>query len=173
MFSAKSLSEEQVNTIRQWAEEGATMGMIQRNLDEEMGIRLTFMDTRFLIGDLGIALKDEQKEEKPKPAPVDEDGVIDVESEPADESLEPGGEEAIPAPAATGKVTVTLDEIQRPGMIAGGSVTFGDGETAEWYLDQLGRLGLNPAKPGYRPKESDVMAFQRELERVIKQKRLF
>jgi hypothetical protein len=45
-------------------------------------------------------------------------------------------------------------------------VTFSDGETAEWMLDQTGRLGLNPTKPGYRPSEADVMSFQRELQRV-------
>jgi hypothetical protein len=33
-------------------------------------------------------------------------------------------------------------------------------------LDQTGRLGLNPTNPEYRPTEADIMAFQRELQRV-------
>ena len=47
-----------------------------------------------------------------------------------------------------------------------GRVTFSDGQKAEWYLDQTGRLGLNASTPGYRPSKQDVMDFQMELERL-------
>jgi hypothetical protein len=33
-------------------------------------------------------------------------------------------------------------------------------------LDETGRLGLNPTKPGYRPSQTDIVAFQQELQRV-------
>ena len=69
------------------------------------------------------------------------------------------------APPAGG-VNVTMDRITKPHALASGKGTFSDGETAEWMLDQTGRLGLVPGKPGYRPSETDVMAFQRELQRV-------
>ncbi len=48
-----------------------------------------------------------------------------------------------------------------------GKVTFSDGNTAEWYLDQTGRLGIAPAVQGYRPSQEDVMAFQTELQNAL------
>ena len=54
----------------------------------------------------------------------------------------------------------------RPGAraIVSGKVTFSDGQTADWYLDQTGRLGLSPKLAGYRPPASDVQQFQMALE---------
>jgi hypothetical protein len=45
-----------------------------------------------------------------------------------------------------------------------GKVTFSDGNQAEWYLDQAGRLGLVPQQTGYRPPAADVQQFQMALE---------
>ena len=44
--------------------------------------------------------------------------------------------------------------------LASGKVTFSDGNRAEWYLDQAGRLGLVPQQQGYRPPAADVQQFQ-------------
>jgi hypothetical protein len=63
---------------------------------------------------------------------------------------------------------VTIDQITRPGAMVSGRTTFSDGQTAEWYLDQTGRLGLNPSTPGYRPSQQDVMDFQMELEKLAR-----
>jgi len=63
---------------------------------------------------------------------------------------------------------VTIDQIMKPGMMISGNVTFSDGETAAWYLDQMGRLGLDPKTIGYRPAERDVLAFQVELQRLAR-----
>ena len=48
--------------------------------------------------------------------------------------------------------------------MVGGKVTFSDQKTAEWHLDQYGRLGFAPAEKGYRPSEPDLVAFQTELQ---------
>lgn len=40
-----------------------------------------------------------------------------------------------------------------------GKVTFSDGETGVWMIDQAGRPGLDPEKQGYRPSQEDVMEF--------------
>jgi hypothetical protein len=42
-------------------------------------------------------------------------------------------------------------------------VTFSDGVTGKWALDQYGRLMLDTGKKGYQPSAGDVQAFQREL----------
>ncbi len=45
-----------------------------------------------------------------------------------------------------------------------GKVTFSDGNKADWYFDQAGRLGLIPQQAGYRPPAEDLQEFQMLLE---------
>jgi hypothetical protein len=66
-------------------------------------------------------------------------------------------------PAGASNVKVEVDRLVRPGAVVSGSVTFSDGTTAKWALDQLGRLMLDSSKKGYQPPASDVQAFQQEL----------
>jgi hypothetical protein len=61
-----------------------------------------------------------------------------------------------------------VDTLTKPGSLASGNVTFSDGNSAEWYLDQMGRLGLAPKTEGYRPSAADVQEFQIALEREIR-----
>ena len=69
---------------------------------------------------------------------------------------------------APGTVSVTIDQITRPGAMISGRTTFSDGQTAAWYLDQAGRLGLDATTAGYRPSQPDVIAFQTELEKLAR-----
>jgi hypothetical protein len=66
-------------------------------------------------------------------------------------------------PAGAGSVKVDLDRMVRPGALVSGSVTFSDGTSAKWTMDQYGRLKLDTGKQGYQPSAPDVQAFQREL----------
>jgi hypothetical protein len=61
-------------------------------------------------------------------------------------------------------VSLAVDQIARLGAVVSGKVTFSDGNTAAWQIDQTGQLGLIPSKPGYRPPASDVQPFQMALE---------
>ena len=73
-----------------------------------------------------------------------------------------------PAPAAGGgKVSVIVDQITRPGALISGKVTFSDGQIADWYLDQMGRLGVVPKQQGYKPAAADVQEFQMALQREV------
>ena len=60
-------------------------------------------------------------------------------------------------------LTVEVDALTIPGTFASGAVTFSDGTKAKWYLDQLGRLGLDDVPPGYRPSPGDAALFQARL----------
>src|SRR5690606_25785318 len=71
MFSASKLTTEQKDALKQWAADGATMSDLQRHLKEDFEINITYMDTRFLILDLGIELREE-----PKPAPKVEETPV-------------------------------------------------------------------------------------------------
>lgn len=141
MFSANILTPEQKDALKKWAAEGATMSDLQHHMKEDFGHTLTYMDTRFLILDLGIELveapKDEpKKEEKPELVP-------------------------------TGIVSTTMDSITLPGALVSGKVTFSDGETGVWMLDQSGRPGLDPDTEGYRPSPQDIQEFQVQLRDLI------
>jgi len=141
MFSASKLTPEQKEALKQWALEGATMSDLQRHLKDDFGHILTYMDTRFLILDLGIELID-----TPKVEPI----------------------EAVKAPlVATGEVTTTMDSLTLPGALVSGKVTFSDGETGVWVLDQTGRPGLDPDTAGYRPSQEDILVFQTQLRDLI------
>jgi hypothetical protein len=61
-------------------------------------------------------------------------------------------------------VSIAVDHLARPGAVVSGKVTFSDGNKADWYIDQTGRLGLVPQQPGYRPPTGDVQQFQAALE---------
>ena len=141
MFSASQLTTEQKAALAQWAGEGATMSDLQRRLKEEFSIGITYMDTRMLVLDLGLVLL-----EAPKPVEIKPEMV---------------------APVATGVVSVTMDHLALPGALVSGRVTFSDGETGVWMLDQSGRPGLDPDTAGYRPTQEDIMAFQQQLRTLI------
>jgi hypothetical protein len=67
---------------------------------------------------------------------------------------------------------VTVDKATLiPGAIASGSVTFSDGVTANWVVDQYGRPGFSKiSQPGYRPTPEDGQAFMRELSAALQQR---
>lgn len=148
-----NLTDDQKQIVQGWLEANASISEVQKRLKEELNLPLTYMDTRFLIDDLKLKLAE------PPPEP----------EKPAEEAevLPPEPEEELP-PVGGGKVSVTIDQITKPSALISGKVTFSDGQKAEWMLDQMGRLSLNPDVAGYRPAQEDVMAFQMELQRLAR-----
>ena len=163
---AAPLTDEQKARINAWAAEGADLNQIQDRLKTELGITLTFMDVRFLIADLGISLSPrqpeaEEDEEKPEAEPEERQPADIDETDGPWQS--PDGSE----PPAAG-VRLTIDQIALPGTMVSGKVTFSDGVTAQWYLDQMGSLGLSGVDRTYQPPAGDIPVFQRELQRELR-----
>jgi hypothetical protein len=155
MVFPMKLTPEQIETVKAWAAEGETLSGIQKRLKSELDLSFTYLDTRMLVGDLGIELD----EWKPKPK----------EEKPAEESAPtPEAEAEILPEPAPGGVKVMVDKITRPGAMVSGRATFSDGNTSGWYVDQYGRLGLDPSTPGYRPPQADIPAFQAALDRELR-----
>lgn len=170
MFDASKLSADQVELIKKWASDGAQLADIQKQLEQEFEIRLNYMDTRFLVLDLGIELRNLAQEEADAKKTAEEEVADDVKQEETGELTEDDLEVLSPPEgegASVGHVNVSVDEIARPGLMASGRVTFTDGQGGMWYVDQMGRLGIDPDTEGYHPAESDIMAFQRELQAVM------
>ena len=151
------LTEEQKKQVIQWIAEGNKLADVQRRLADECDIRLTYMEARLLIDDLQLTPQD-------PPEPVK--SPMTAETPPAAPSSPLVADPDAPLSPA-GKLVLKVDEIMKPGTIVSGSVTFSDGGKAEWYLDQTGRLGMNPATPGYRPPEPDIQEFQVTLDREL------
>jgi hypothetical protein len=155
-----NLTEEQRQRVTAWVLQGAKLSEIQTRLAEEFSIKLTYMEVRFLVDDLKLKLKD------PEPPKV----VTPPAAKPAGDTAVPAaklpGDEALLSPGGP-KVSVSVDQITRPGAIVSGKVTFSDSQTAEWYLDQTGRLGVVPKQQGYKPSAADVQQFQLALQQEV------
>jgi hypothetical protein len=145
-----NLNDEQRQRVTAWVLQGAKLSDIQNRLNQEFGVKLTYMETRFLVDDLKLTLKD------PEP-PKEKAPLLDAKKAAEDK----------PAAPQPGGVSVSLDQIARPGAMVSGKVTFSDGQKADWYLDQTGRLGVVPAQQGYKPPAADVQQFQMALQEEL------
>ncbi len=144
------LTADQKTALAGWVREGISLSEIQKRLETQFGLRITYLDLRFLLDDLGL----------------------EIQSKPSAPPTPP------PTPAATdpkkpGQVQVRIDKVTRPDALVSGSVTFSDGVTAQWHLDQLGRLALSPSQPGYKPTRHDLREFQHALSKAVEQAGLF
>ncbi len=155
-----NLDDAQKQRVIEWIGQGLKLSEIQNRLQSDLGLRLTYMEVRLLVDDLKLVPKDVEPA-KPPPSP------LNPSSAAAKPAAQPEPEE-IPEPAEppqpAGGVSVSVDQLARPGALVSGKVTFSDGNRAEWYLDQSGRLGLATATKGYRPSAPDLQQFQAALE---------
>jgi len=146
-------TEEQKIEIARWVAEGMGLSDVQKKINTDFGVVMTYIDVRFLVDDLDLTLTDKE-EEKPKET-TDSTGNDPVAAD-ADGSLTPGG------------VSVEVDPVTPPGAMASGSVTFSDGQNKKWTLDQFGRLGLSGGDESYKPSDEDVMEFQKQLDASLR-----
>jgi len=162
-----SLDDAQKQKVIVWLEQGATLAGVQQRLETEFGLRLTYRDVKFLVGDLQVLPKDAEpappavlsgKAAKPDAPPRDA-----APDKPAAEDREPPA----PPPSDDGQVQVQVDKLARPGAVVSGNVTFSDGRSAAWYIDQMGRIGIAPKDKGYRPSAADMQEFQMVLEQEL------
>ena len=186
------LTAEQKQTVATWVAGGDNLSTIQRKLRDELKVSLTYMDVRFLVDDLNLQLKDPPAEGRHRPLskaaparrkrPGEKKGFLDKAKEKlglgersglAEDDLPDEGEDLGVDPAGglggPGGVTVVVDKVTLiPGAIASGSVTFGDGVTGKWIVDNYGRPGFTEvSRPDYRPSPADAQAFMQELSAAL------
>jgi hypothetical protein len=157
------LEETQRQAVSKWICEGAKLSEIQNRLAAEFGLKLTYMEARFLVDDLKLTPKDPEPPKVVEPAPAV--AINPTTATAAPDPTLPATETA-PLPAS-GKVSVSVDQITKPGTIISGKVNFSDGQVADWYLDQTGRLGVVPKQQGYKPSAGDVQEFQLALQQEV------
>jgi hypothetical protein len=162
-----SLTPEQKQAVSDWIAAGDNLSTVQKKLSEQFKVSMTYRDVRFLVDDLGLELKNAMPKVDasdvsktpvlPPPAAGEGDGTS------ADGFPEDEGVPAQPA-AGTGTFSLEVDRIMRPGTMVSGAVTFSDGVSGKWALDQQGRLMLETPQKGYQPSPADIQTFQRELQ---------
>lgn len=192
-----NLTPEQKQAVASWIAAGDGLSAVQSKLAEHFRLALTYRDVRFLVDDLDLQLKDAApkvdasdvtKAAAPAPAAAPgKKGFLEKAKErlglggdeteeagngapPAEEDLpeeEPVDE---PAPAGGSRLTLAVDAVSLiPGAIASGAVTFSDGVTGKWVIDQYGRPGFTQlSKEGYRPSPADAQAFMTELQQALR-----
>jgi len=158
-----NLTEEQRQRVTAWIMQGAKLSEVQNRLASELGVKLTYMEARFLVDDLKLVPKDPEPPKVVEPA-VAAKPPLSAKPVAADELA--GAQMPLP-PGGGGTVSVTVDQITRPGAIVSGKVTFSDGQTGDWYLDQAGRLGVVAKQQGYKPSAADVQDFQIALQQEM------
>jgi hypothetical protein len=159
-----NLDDAQRQKVTEWIAQGLKLSDIQTRLASELGIRMTYMEARLLVDDLKLTPKDAE------PLRATESVLTSAVVPPSAGARAPanqvGAAAPTPAPAGggAGRVSISVDQLTRPGAVVSGKVTFSDGNTAAWQIDQTGQLGLIPSKAGYRPPASDMQSFQMALE---------
>ena len=142
------LNDEQKQAVTQWISEGAKLSEVQRRLEEQFGLRMTYMEARFLIDDLALVPQEQHAPEEKK-----------ADESPAEAEPQSG-------------VRVEVDSIMRPGALVSGKVAFSDGVSAQWSLDHTGRFSLVPSQEGYRPSQADMTEFRKQLETALQRQGL-
>src|SRR5262245_9836459 len=158
-----NLDDAQKSRVTAWIKEGLRLSDIQKRLADELHLHLTYMEVRLLVDDLKLVPKDIE------PAKTLEVGSKPLGTAmPASPGAKPSQSKLVKEQAAAAAgVSVVVDQIARPGTVVSGGVTFSDGNKAEWYLDQLGRLGVVPKQQGYKPSPAAVQEFQAELQNEL------
>jgi len=178
------LTPEQKKAVASWVAAGDNLSAVQKKLTEQFKISLTYRDVRFLVDDLNLELKDAApkvdtsdvtKTPAAKPAAAPEKkGLLDKareklglgKNEPAAAAADEDEfiDDELP-PEGASSVSVAVDQVTLiPGALASGTVTFSDGVTGKWIVDQYGRPGFTEvSQAGYRPTPADAQAFMQEL----------
>jgi hypothetical protein len=152
-----NLDDAQRTKVAEWIAQGLKLSDIQNRLNE-LGVNITYMEVRLLVDDLRLTPKDVEAPKTPAPAMPP---AAPPPNQPPASGATPG------ATPATGGVAISVDQLAKPGAVVSGTVTFTDGHTADWQIDQLGRLGVVPREQGYKPPPADVPQFQAALEREL------
>ena len=140
---------------------GVSLSDIQKSANEKFGLKLTYMDIRIYASELDNIDWDAHDPKAIEKAKA-EAKKAEEEAKKAAETAE--GEEA--TAGGDGETVVEISKLVRPGAAVSGSVKFASGVTAEWFLDQMGRLGLDAVKGG-EPTREDIAAFQQALQKEV------
>jgi hypothetical protein len=145
VFAAMT-NEERKPIVRQLLKDGRTLSEIQDYLRKEKNDSITYMELRLLLSEMPDAkLPEKEAPKAPLPPPETK-------------------------PAAGGKLSISVDQAPAPGAMLSGYARFASGAKAHWFLDEMGRLGLEPELGSEKPTQADMQEFSTELRRMLQQR---
>ena len=136
---------------------GTGLSELQNLVNEKFNQHLTYMEIRIIASGLQV----DWNANDPKAA-----AAAKEKAKREEEAKKAEAEAAEGAAKGTGKTTVTVNKINPPGTVASGTVTFASGSTADWYVDQTGRPGIDNLK-GNPPTREEAQAFMMELQKIL------
>jgi len=138
-------NDERKLVVRELLKQGRTLSEIQDHLRNEKNDSITYMELRLLLSEMPDAKLPEK--ELPKPA------VLPPEPKTTD--------------AGGGKLSISVDQMPAPGSMLSGYARFNSGAKAHWFLDEQGRLGVEPELGSSKPTQKDMQEFTAELKRML------
>ena|SRR5579862_8702627 len=154
-------NEERKPIIKELLAKGLTLSQIQDHFHKEKNDPITYMELRLLLSEMPetkLPEKEPLKTVLPTPEPV-----------PAPGKMPAGPASAASEPAAGGKLSISVDQMPAPGSMLSGYARFSSGAKAHWFLDEMGRLGLDPELGTGKPTQADMQEFSNELRRMLQQ----
>jgi DNA-binding transcriptional MerR regulator len=141
-------NDERKQIIRNLLAEGQTLSQIQDYLRKEKDDSITYMELRLLLSEMpDTKLPEKEQPKTPIVAPA----------------------ATTPTPEPAGKLSISVDQMPPPGAMLSGYVRFASGAKAHWFIDEMGRLGLEPELGSGKPTQEDMKEFSIELRRMLQQ----
>ena len=141
-------NDERKPIVKQLLAEGRSLSEILDYLHKEKNDSITYLELRLLLSEMPDAMLPEKESPKPSTrAPT-------APAQPA---------------TSTGGLSISVDQMPAPGAMLSGYARFSSGAKAHWFLDAMGRLGLEPELGSGKPTEADVKEFTAQLRRLLQQ----
>src|SRR5208282_4246532 len=154
-------NDERKQLINELLAKGLTLSQIQDHLHKEKNDPITYMDLRLLLSEM----PDAKLPEKEAPKTVLPAASPGAKAAPKDLASPPEAKE----PAVGGRLSISIDQMPAPGSMLSGYARFSSGAKAHWFLDEMGRLGLEPELGTGKPTQADMQEFSTELRRMLQQ----
>ena len=176
-------NQERDELIMEKLNSGMSLSDLQKLLDSEYGMKMTYFELRMIVSELRIEWDKQEKKRRPviptqpvsapkaaEPEAAQPPVAEDAEEEDADlgDGEEDADEENDDAEDGT---VVTIDDAPMPGAVMSGNVKFASGASGKWMMNRMGQLGLAKLDEGSeQPTQDDLMLFQQELQAVLQEK---
>ena len=180
-------NQERDELIMEKLNSGMSLSDLQKLLDSEYGMKMTYFELRMIVSGLRIDWDKQEKKQRPviptpqapspapkAPAPKQEaslDGLAEDSQPLDDEDEEETDDNDETDDTDDGNTVVTIYDSPMPGAVMSGSVKFASGASGTWMMNRMGQLGLASLDEGSeQPTQDDLMLFQQELQSVLEEK---
>ena len=158
-------NEERKSIVGQLLAKGQTLSQIQDYLHKEKNDPITYMELRLLLSEMPN-VKLPEKDVRKSVLPASGTSASTGGSPASNDSAATAAARQQPA---SGRLSISIDQTPAPGSMLSGYARFSSGARAHWFLDGMGRLGIDPELGTGKPTQTDMQEFSGELRRLLQQ----